>query len=506
VNSGEVATLPAQLAAELEAKRGGHGRTRLGRRARGALVRRALVLADACGLFLAFLVTALLFGPGAGAGNRLAIGAEYLLFLGTLPFWALGAKLYELYDRDEERTDHSTLDDALRVFHLVTIGAWLLYLGARLSGLADPELAKVATFWILSLVFVVAGRGLARAYCRRQPAYVQNALIVGAGEVGQLVARKLEQHGEYGIRLVGFVDDDPLPLRSDLARTRVLGGAADVARLVEEHAVERIIVAFSNDSSEEAVELVRQLKRLDVQTDIVPRLFDAIGPNVTVHAVEGLPLLGLPSSKLLPFSAALKRAIDAVGAVLLLAATGPIFAFIAWRVHRDSPGPVFFRQKRLGEGMREFEALKFRTMFVDTDDSAHREFIKRTMTAAAAPTENGLYKLERADAVTRSGRWLRRTSLDELPNLINVLRGEMSLVGPRPCIRYELESFQPHHFERFLVPAGITGLWQVTARAHSTFGEALEMDVAYARNWSLGLDIWLLLRTPFTVFRRSTTR
>jgi lipopolysaccharide/colanic/teichoic acid biosynthesis glycosyltransferase len=135
----------------------------------------------------------------------------------------------------------------------------------------------------------------------------------------------------------------------------------------------------------------------------------------------------------------------------------------------------------------------------------HREFIKNTMSSDALPTENGLYKLNRDDAVTRSGRWLRKSSLDELPQLINVLRGEMSIVGPRPCLAYETEFFAPHHFERFSVPQGITGLWQVTARAHATFGEALDMDVAYARNWSLGLDVKLICRTPLHVLRRKGT-
>jgi lipopolysaccharide/colanic/teichoic acid biosynthesis glycosyltransferase len=149
--------------------------------------------------------------------------------------------------------------------------------------------------------------------------------------------------------------------------------------------------------------------------------------------------------------------------------------------------------------------LKFRTMVVGTDDAEHREHIKMTMSAAAALSANGLYKLERGNAVTPFGRWLRRTSLDELPQLINVLRGDMSLVGPRPCIPYETEQFAPHHFERFLVPAGLTGLWQVTARAHATFGEALDMDVAYARGWSLALDLRLLCRTPVEMLRRTGT-
>jgi lipopolysaccharide/colanic/teichoic acid biosynthesis glycosyltransferase len=177
-------------------------------------------------------------------------------------------------------------------------------------------------------------------------------------------------------------------------------------------------------------------------------------------------------------------------------------AYFAWRIKRDSPGPVFFRQTRLGMGMREFTALKFRTMKVDTDQDEHRRYIKEIAGGAVSTNGNGLFKLERRDAITPFGAWLRKTSLDELPQLINVLRGDMSLVGPRPCIPYETETFKEHHFDRFLVPGGITGLWQVEARANSTFGEALDMDVAYARGWSLGLDLRLLLRTPFQLLRQ----
>jgi lipopolysaccharide/colanic/teichoic acid biosynthesis glycosyltransferase len=185
--------------------------------------------------------------------------------------------------------------------------------------------------------------------------------------------------------------------------------------------------------------------------------------------------------------------------------TLPLFAWIAWRIKRDSPGPVFFRQVRLGAGERDFTLLKFRTMAVDTDDSLHRDYVRQIMHPGASPTSNGLYKLDRRTEVTKYGAWLRRTSLDELPQLINVLRGDMSLVGPRPCLAYETELFEPHHFDRFLVPAGMTGLWQVTARARATLAEALDLDAAYARSWSLRLDLSLLIRTPLALLRGRTT-
>ena len=190
----------------------------------------------------------------------------------------------------------------------------------------------------------------------------------------------------------------------------------------------------------------------------------------------------------------------------MLALTAPFMLIIAIAIRRDSPGSVFFRQTRLGIDMREFTFLKFRTMYEGTDAGPHKAYIENTMDSSAIPASNNLYKLDRPDSITRVGRWLRAMSLDELPQLLNVLRGDMSLVGPRPCIPYETEFFEPHHFERFLVPAGLTGLWQVEARAHTTFGEALQFDVAYARGWSLGLDLRLLARTPFAALRKLETQ
>jgi exopolysaccharide biosynthesis polyprenyl glycosylphosphotransferase len=475
-------------------------------RRRGWLVRRSLVVADLIGLTLAFLATELAFGAGRGVANGAGTLAEELLFVLSLPGWILLAKLYGLYDRDEERTHHSTTDDLAGVFNLTTVGTWVFYAGTRASGVAHPELPKVIVLWGATIVFVTAARATARAWARRQDAYLQNTVIVGAGDVGQRIARKLLRHPEYGLNLIGFVDTQPRPRQVGLEHVALLGTTEMLPDLVRALGVERVVIAFSNDSPEEVLTLVRSLNDTGAQVDIVPRLFELISPKVQVDTLEGLPLVELPPPRLSASSFVIKRTIDIVGALIGLVLTAPLFAYFAWRVHRDSPGPVFFRQTRLGLNMREFTALKFRTMEFGADTSAHREYIRRTMDPRVAPTTNGLYKLERQDAITRIGQKLRRTSLDELPQLLNVLRGDMSLVGPRPCLPYETEHFQPHHYDRFLVPAGITGLWQVTARAHSTFGEALDMDVAYARGWSLGLDLRLLCKTPIQLLRGKATR
>jgi exopolysaccharide biosynthesis polyprenyl glycosylphosphotransferase len=471
---------------------------------RRALVRRALVLADLIGLSAAFLITVSVFGLSADAQQARPIYALGVFFL-SLPAWALLASAHGLYGYDEGRMGHSTVDDFVGVIHLVTIGAWLFFIGCWVTGISYPRPGKLIAFWLVATFLITSCRSLARSICRRSRAYMQNTVIVGGGEVGQLVARKLQQHHEYGIRLVGLIDAAPKTRRADLPDLQLLGSLERLPDLVADLKIERVVIAFSNESDAETTEVVRRLQGLDVQVDIIPRLYELVGPRVDLHTVEGLPLIGLPAARWNVGVMRVKRTIDLLGAAFGLMLLSPLFLFIAWKVRRSSPGPIFFRQTRLGLKMREFTALKFRTMYVDTDEGEHRAYIERTMSASAAIGANGKYKLERNNSITPFGNWLRRTSLDELPQLINVLRGEMSLVGPRPCIPYETRYFRPHHFERFLMPQGLTGLWQVTARAHSSFGEALDMDVAYVRGWSLGLDLRLLCRTPLELMREGAT-
>ena len=266
-----------------------------------------------------------------------------------------------------------------------------------------------------------------------------------------------------------------------------------------------MIVAFSGESDAHTATVLRTLHDLDVQVDVVPRLYELLGPRVDLHSLEGLPLVGLPAPRRSAVALTVKRLMDIIGASVGLALLSPAFLLIAWRIRRGSAGPVFFRQTRLG---RE-HARVHRAQVPDDVGGRGRQrpsglHLRDDERQRHARCERS-YKLDRADDITPTGHWLRKTSLDELPQLINVLRGEMSLVGPRPCIPYEVQNFKPHHFERFLLPQGLTGLWQVTARASASFGEALDMDVAYVRDWSLGLDLRLLFRTPLQLLREDGT-
>jgi len=470
-------------------------------RHRGWLVRRALLAADVTSLVLAYVLAKLIVSGTPGSRP----GLEFAVLALMLPVWVVGAKLAGLYERDEEHVDHSTVDEVVGVFHLVTLGAWCYFVTAWAAGVGDQHVARLVIFWLLAAVLVVAGRGVARAAARRSPSYLQNTIIIGAGDIGQLAARKLLQHPEYRINLVGLVDAHPRPRRPELDHLALVGPPERIGEIVTLLDIERVIIAFSEADHEELLKMIRELRKFDVQIDVVPRLFEIVGPKAGIHAFEGLSLVGLPPARMSPSSRFLKRAADYVVALAMLLVLAPVMLLIALAIRLDSPGPVLFRQRRLGREMRPFTVLKFRTMRVDTDQEEHRRYIESIATKDASPRGNGLYKLDRSDAVTRVGRILRKTSLDELPQLFNVLAGEMSLVGPRPCLDYETKEFAEHHFERFLMPPGLTGLWQVTARAKSTFAEALDMDVEYVRGWSLSLDLHLLLKTPFSLIRMRAT-
>jgi exopolysaccharide biosynthesis polyprenyl glycosylphosphotransferase len=467
-------------------------------RRRGWLVRRALLAADVGGLALAFGLGQALF-PGESVGG-LGSGAETLLFLATLPAWVVAAKIRGLYDQDEERASHTTTDDLAGVFQLCAVGAWLFVAAVWLSGLAHPDLGRVVVFWLLAVGTVTVARAWARALCRRRLTYLQNTVIVGAGDVGQLIARKFLQHPEYGINLLGFVDREPRELANGLVAVPVLGRPEDLPRLVRALDVERVVVAFTRDPHEHMLELVRALNDLDVQVDVVPRFFEVIGRRTAVHSVEGLALVGLPPSRLPRSSRLLKRTLDLGLAIAALVLLSPLLALIALAIALDSPGPVFFRQVRMGARDRTFRIFKFRTM---TADAEARKSEVAHLNKHAAEGDGRMFKIPHDPRVTRVGRVLRRLSLDELPQLFNVVRGEMSLVGPRPLILDEHRHVADWARRRLDLRPGITGLWQVLGRSDIPFDEMVRLDYVYVTSWSLWSDVRLMLLTLPAVAGRS---
>jgi exopolysaccharide biosynthesis polyprenyl glycosylphosphotransferase len=462
------------------------------RRRRGWLIRRGLAAADVAGLLTAFVIADLLFGPPAGAADAVGPTIEYLLFGVTLPLWIVVAKLYGLYDFDEERADHSTADDFSGIFHVVTLGAWVVFAGAYFIGSVSLTLPRMLTFWCGAVALVTLGRAGARSLCRRHHSYLEKTIIVGAGEVGMRLADKLRRHGEYGLDVVGFVDDSPKVSTHEAGEgPRVLGGRGDLEALIDELGVQRVIVAFCNDTSEETLDLLRSLHSIDVQVDIVPRLFEILAPGVGVHTVEGVPLLSLPAPRLARSSAVLKRALDVALLGIASIVLVPLFAVVALAIKLDSPGPVFFRQVRRGRGETTFRIWKFRTMWQDAD-RRKAEFAHLNKHNGADPR---MFKIENDPRVTRVGRVLRRLSLDELPQLINVARGEMSLVGPRPLILEEDRFVADWARTRLEIQPGITGLWQVLGRSEIPFEEMVKMDYLYVTTWSLWRDLKLMAQT-----------
>jgi exopolysaccharide biosynthesis polyprenyl glycosylphosphotransferase len=467
---------------------------------RGWLVRRALLVADLAGLSGAFLIAQELGGGGIQSGS-LSRGAEFVVFALSLPAWVVAAKIYGLYDKDEERTDHSTTDDFGGVFHLVTVCTFLLYAVSHLTQSVHPQFSKLFVFWALAIVCTVALRSGARAICRRRLQYLQNAIIVGAGEVGQQIARKLLKHREYGINLVGFVDANPRAPIPGLEHLTLLGAQGDLPELVGLLDVERVIVAFSDERHEGQLDLIRELNALDVQVDVVPRFFDVLSANVDFHTVEGLPMCSLPPPRLSRSSRFIKRGVDMLGAGVCLIVMAPFFVCVALAIRLDSRGPILFRQERTGEHGRSFRIWKFRSM--EADAEARKGEFHHLNKHLAPGGDPRMFKIDDDPRVTRVGRVLRRYSIDEIPQILNVLRGEMSLVGPRPLIPTEEQYVDGWAKRRLDLRPGITGLWQVLGRDDIGFDEMVRLDYRYVTNWSLGQDLTLIAKTlPRVISRR----
>lgn len=318
---------------------------------------------------------------------------------------------------------------------------------------------------------------------------VRNVLIVGAGAVGQRVAAYLEGHPEAGRFLHGFLDNET-PLGD-----KVIGRVSDLARLSRTRFVDEVILAAPRDR-DLALSVFHEAQRLRLDVEMVPELFGCEPVGTEVERVGELPVICLHAERLPAVGLGVKRVVDVVGAGLALVAMAPFMAVIAGMIKLDSPGPALYRAQRVGRKSRLFRCYKFRTMVNDADklkDSLREQNQK------SGPS----FKMGNDPRITRLGRFLRRYSLDELPQLWNVLKGDMSLVGPRPHPLDEFAGYEIEHLARLDVTPGVTGLWQVSARRDPSFEHNMELDREYIRTWSLQLDLRILLRTFLAVARGS---
>jgi exopolysaccharide biosynthesis polyprenyl glycosylphosphotransferase len=453
---------------------------------RDLLTRPALRLADIAGLVVAAAIAALVLPSGPVLALVTLGGAAATMI-----------QLFGLYGRDAVVMRAGMLDELPRLTQAVTFAAALtVILGPQFAGFRT---GPVVLAWALACVAIPAARKGARIVVRRRTAD-ERVLILGSGAIADLVATKIAKHPELGLRVVGCLDTDgggraPMLPESGLPR---LGMLADVERIADEHAVHSVVIAFSAVPHEDLLDAIRRCKRLRLKISVVPRLFEVIGSRVELHDVEGLTLLGLRGPVRSRGAILAKRAMDVCGAVVALAVLSPLLLLIAGVVKLTSPGPIFFRQERIGLRQRPFRMIKFRTMVEGADerkaDLAHLNDI-----TGGGP----MFKMKADPRVTRVGRFLRATSLDELPQFLNVLRGEMSIVGPRPLIRSESDAVLGWHRTRLDLTPGLTGPWQVMGRQHVPFDEMVKMDYLYVAEWSFWNDVKLALRTIPVVLQRT---
>jgi len=461
---GEVgATLPATLlriGAEAVAPSGGSRG--------GVLRRRRLGIADAASTALAVTVVFALFGE---MGTAIAALVGVLL---VLPLF----KLAGLYDEHERRLAQSTLDEAPRLLQLTGLLALAIailqpvLLPSRLGGL------QIATLWVASFITVTSGRVLARwLAARNHPA--ERCLIVGDVEQARRVRERLAHSGTRA-RVIGC-----LPLTGEDLEDQ--DRPAISSELIRELQVHRLIVVPAATDRSGGLELIRMAKAVGVRVSVVPRIFEVIGSDVEFDEINGLTLLGVRRSGLSRASRLLKRSFDVVMTSVGLLVFAPVMSAIALAVKLDSSGPVFFRQVRVGRDGKHFRMIKFRSMVNGADA------LKDDLRALSQPGD-GLFKIADDPRVTRVGNFLRRTSLDELPQILNVMRGEMSLVGPRPLVVDEDAKVVGLERSRLHLTPGITGPWQILG-ARLPLHEMIELDYRYLTGWSLWLDMKILLRT-----------
>ena len=450
------------------------------------------------------LVAALASSLGSRAAGVDAAPAGWLVLFALLVVAAFAVR--GMY-RPRLRAD--ILDDLRGVVTSTSLAAMaVLTLRALMTAPADLS-AQSLRPWAFATVYLAAGRVAlhwSRAQARRHGESLRPTLIVGAGRIGRLMAKRLHSQPELGLRPIGFLDRDPMAAADDEVRLPVLGASWDLERVIAEHDVQQVIVTFSTAPHEVLLRLVQRCEELGVDVAFVPRLFERMSQRLTIDYVGGVPLVVArrPNPKGLRFG--IKYAGDRLLAACLLVLASPVMLGAALAVWLSLGRPLFFKQRRMGRDGREFDMLKFRTMNGSPEErgEADADWARQQL---GTEDSGGEVPTQAADGRTRVGRILRATSIDELPQLVNVLVGHMSIVGPRPERSNYVRLFEESVYrygDRHRVKSGITGWSQVNGlRGKTSLADRVEWDNYYIENWSLWLDFKILLLTFVSVFRAS---
>ncbi len=340
-----------------------------------------------------------------------------------------------------------------------------------------------------SLVMVIRQR------MRRKGVGIRRVVIVGAGEVGRRVMRTVVARPDLGYNILGYVDDNPEKGLGKIGRFQGLGSLDNLTRIIDEEAVDEVIITLPWNYQRRILNVLRECANRDISARLVPDLFQMSLSRVEVSDLGGVPLISVHEIAFSHSELTLKRVMDLIIVFVGFLIGWPVLLIIGLAIKLDSPGPIFFKQTRVGKNKREFLIYKFRTMREGAEEELDSLMVKNE-------ADGPLFKMRDDPRITRMGSFLRQTSLDELPQLWNVLRGEMSLVGPRPPIVAEVAQYKGWHMQRLAVPPGITGLWQVSGRSELSFDEMVLLDLYYIENWTPLMDFSILLRTIPKVLMR----
>jgi exopolysaccharide biosynthesis polyprenyl glycosylphosphotransferase len=452
---------------------------------------RRLLVADVVGLAIAsFLGPVILSGfsdnPASTANHAEQI---YLFDLAMIPVFIGSFALYGLYRGVTRRISKSVFSDLRNIVHALMISGFLYtivaYAARKNFRLESLTVAKIASMCLVAVITVPLARVAAFGLLGRASVGSVPVIVVGTGKLAQTVASHLRAHSN--VSFVGFVDDNPL------GSSDVIGQLEDLPQLCQEFSVARVVVCFSRTHPERTTEMLKGLAG-QVGVFIVPRYYELVTGRSHVEDLSGLPMLDIAPASLSAGARFFKRSFDIIVSTVILVLTSPAWLVVAALVKATSPGPVFFRQVRTGRNEQPFNMMKFRTMVRDAE-SLRSEFDHLN------EVDGPLFKIQDDPRVTRVGRFLRRTSLDEFPQLINVWKGDMSLVGPRPFVVSEAMKIEGWARKRFEARPGMTGLWQVSGRNELSHLELCRLDYLYVASWSFWWDMQILWQTPSTIFR-----